>query len=205
MKDLTAFMAAGLMLIFAIRYGYQMYKTKTDVEYEKRIDPALSTWLILLTGTILSWLSYAVAENRDFKTGILNTVDFVAIVLIIIFILLWGNRAVRFKPFEKKYLYWAGGMVVFWAISWNAFVMNLLVQILMVGGYFPTIKNMRMKQKNTESFSGWIIVIVAAMIALYPASVKGNLLSMVYAGKTIVMAGVILYYMVHYQKKESIQ
>ena len=95
-KTLSIWLVALVTIAFAARYTYQIWKGE--------ISPTLSTWIIFLLGTGLSLTTYAIAEQRDFASGILNTMDVVAVLVILIATIVWGQRAVRFKPFEKWYL-----------------------------------------------------------------------------------------------------
>ncbi len=194
MKELTAWLVGFIMIMVAFRYAYQVYT--------RDISPTLSTWLIFLTGTSLSFVTYMVAEDKDFQSGILNTIDVMVSLLITFSIVIWGKTLkTHFKPFEKKYLISAGGIVLFWIISKDAFTSNLLVQLLIFIGYFPTIQNLVTKKKNTESLSAWGLVLIATIIALYPAIVGGNLLAVIYVGRTVVMVNVVLCIMLFYHFK----
>jgi len=194
MKELTAWIVVFIMLSVSLRYAYQVYK--------KEISPALSSWLIFFTGASLSFATYMVAENRDFQSGVLNAVDVIVILIITSSIIVWGNTSgVLFKSFEKKYLVGAGGIVFFWIVSNDAFISNLLLQILIFIGYFPTIQNLMTEKRNTESFSAWGCVLLAAIVALYPAIIGGNILAFVYVGRTIVMVSIVLILMIFYNLK----
>jgi len=190
-------MVAVIVLTVGVRYSYQVYK--------KQISPALSTWLIFLTGVLLSFATYIVAEDKDFQSGILNTADVFTVSIIVFSIVIFGNISVTFKTFEKKYLIGASGIILFWVLSKNSFTSNLLVQIIMVIGYFPTIQNLIKEKRNTESFSAWILVLLAGIIALYPAINGGNLLAVIYASRNISMAGILLglMFFYHYRIKTN--
>lgn len=185
------------MALFAGRYTWLLYKK------DENINPALSMWIIFFIGGFTSLASYAVSEKKDFLSGIQNTVDVCVIVVLIVSILLWGKREVRFQPFERKYLAFAGLIFLFWAISKSAFYSNILTQILMTWGYFPSIQNMVEKKKNTESFLGWSLVQIAQVFGLFPAFIEGNLLACIYVIRAIVMTGILLGVMTffHFRKK----
>lgn len=196
MKNVAAWLVALIVVLFTARYAYQVYR--------KEIGPALSTWLIVLTGVLLSFATYVAAEDKDIKSGILNTVDLVAALTIASSVMLWGNvSGIRFKPFEKKYLIGAGAIVVFWIISKNAFISNLLVQILLIIGYIPTIQNLITEKRNTESFSAWLAMLAAGVIALYPAIVGGNTLAIIYTSRSTFVVSVILTFMTFYHVRTS--
>lgn len=180
------------MVGIAARYGYQVWK--------KEISPTLSTWLIFLVGTSLSLVTYAIAEKRDFLSGILNTMDVAVVAGVVVAILLWGDRRVRFKRFDKWYLVGVGVIVLYGALSGDAWTSNLFTQILITTGYGPTVWTLVTEKRNTESFSVWGLVGLAGFFALYPAMHEGNLLAVTYSLRTIGCVALLIAIMWHYER-----
>jgi len=181
------------MLGFGFWYAFQVFKKKTK--------PALSTWLIMFIGTSLSLITYLLASGWKFRGGILNIVDVLVTVIIITAILLWSKVKVRFRPFEKWYLLTAGLITIFWLLTKNPFGANLLIQVLILIGYFPTIQKLISEKQNTESFSAWLIAYSAGVLALYPAINSGSILPVIYVGRTLVMQSIIIFLMYYYEQK----
>lgn len=192
MKDVCVWLVGIVMAVFAFRYAHQVKKHE--------INPAVSTWIIFLFGTGLSLATYLIAENHDFRSGILNTMDFVAVCLILLSILVWGKRALLFKPFEKYYLGGAVVIVVYEVLSGNEWHSNVFTQILISFGYFPTIQNLIEERRNTESFWTWGLGMLAGILSLYPAIVEGNTLATLYSARTIALVAIIMSFMIHYQR-----
>jgi hypothetical protein len=190
-KEISVWLVALVMMTFAVRYTYQIWK--------REISPTLSTWIIFLFGTGLSLTTYAIAEKHDFRSGILNTMDVVAVMIVFLATLTWGNRDVRFKPFEKWYLGGIGVIVAYGLFSGDAWGSNIFTQVLISTGYVPTIQNLLTEKRNVESFTGWSCGIVAGLIALYPAMVDGNSLAVLYALRTIVFVSSIIAVMTYYE------
>ncbi|MCX6722268.1 MAG: hypothetical protein NTY04_03735, partial [Candidatus Staskawiczbacteria bacterium] len=69
MKNICVFAVCFLMTVFGSCYAYQIKKGKAVA--------TTSTWLIFLVGCGLSFISYVIAENRDLRSGIMNTGDVV--------------------------------------------------------------------------------------------------------------------------------
>ncbi len=182
-----------------VRYSYQIYKGQ--------VNPALSTWVIFFLGGFLSFLTYLSASGEtDFEGGIFNMVDMVGDLAVIFSVLLWAeNPRVRMEPFEKKYLSAAGTLALFWLVSGNAFVSNLLIQLLIMVGYVPTIVKIIKRKKNTESFSSWGPYLAAGLIAGYIAFGSGDILAAAYAIKSIVMVSIVLAVMIFYEIKERVK
>ena len=195
MESLFASLVTLLMLGFGFWYAFQVFKGNTK--------PALSTWLIMFTGTSLSLITYLLASGWEFHGGILNLVDVLVTVIIISAILLWSKAEVKFRPFEKWYLVIAGLITLFWLLSRNPFVANLLIQALILIGYFPTIQKLLAEKQNTESFSAWLIAFSAGLLALYPAINSGSILPIIYVGRTLVMQSAIIGLMLYYEKSNK--
>lgn len=191
MKEISVWLVALVMMTFAVRYTYQIWK--------REISPTLSTWIIFLLGTGLSLMTYAIAEKHDFRSGILNTMDVVAVMVVLLATIAWGNRDVRFRPFEKWYLGGIGAIVVYGLLSGDAWGSNIFTQVLIGIGYVPTIQNLLTEKRNVESFTGWSCGIVAGLIALYPAMIDGNSLAVLYAIRTIVLVSSIIAIMTYYE------
>ena len=69
-----------------------------------KVDPALSTWIILTIITGLSLWTYSNAEHNDFRAGILNTVDVFSNFSVVLALLFLSKHGVRFKKLEQWYL-----------------------------------------------------------------------------------------------------
>lgn len=198
MKDLFVWFVALTMIFLACRYIYQIWQHK--------ITPTLSTWIIFMTGTSLSLITYALAEKRDFKSGILSVMDTMVVASILVAILIWGKRGMRFKSFEKWYLAGIGAIIVYGLISGDAWGSNLFTQVLITVGYIPTVQSLMTERRNTESISAWVFSLLAGIFALYPALVNGNSLAATYSIRTIVLVSGMLCLMIYYEffyKKEK--
>ena len=194
MKNLCAWLVVFVVTALAAQYSYQIRKDG------KKISPALSTWIIFFLGTGLSFVTYLIAAKFDFRSGILNTMDFLSVTTILLSIILWGKRdGKRFQPFEKWYLAGIGAIVVYGVLSHDAWNSNIFTQVLIAAGYFPTVHKMVTEKRNTESYSMWSLALMAGAIGLYPATVDGNLLAILYAIRTIVLVSAVLILMTHYE------
>lgn len=194
MKDFYVLLVVSVVTGFALRYVYQIRKHE--------ITPALSTWIIFLVGMGLSLITYAIAEKHDFRSGIFNTMDVVAVIVVLVSLLIWGDRKVRFKPFEKWYLIGAGLIIAYGIVSGNAWRSNVFTQVLMSFAYLPTFQKLITSKRNTESFTGWGCVLLAGFFALYPALVGGNTLAVIYATRNILFVAILLVVMTYFELKK---
>lgn len=175
----------------------------------KEVNPALSTWLIILAASLLSFISYLKAENNAFLSGLLNFGDVLSTALISTTIIFFSSTQIKLKEFEKYYLIGLVVVVVFWTLSSNPFLSNLLIQLLLAMGYIPTIHHLIKRKENTESFLVWGLILFASLISLHPALIayleKGIVLSLVYSLRAIVLLIFTISPMAYYAKKNKAQ
>lgn len=189
MKDLFVWLVVLTMTAFIAIYVYQIYRHK--------ITPTLSTWIIFLCGAGLSFTTYVISEKGDFRSGVLNTIDLANVIIVIIAIIIWGKRSIKLKSFEKWYLVAVGLIIFYGVITGDAWRSNILTQVLIGMGYFPTIHALLKSKVNTESFMAWGINLVVSILALYPALVEGNFLAVLYAVRATSLISILLVIMIY--------
>lgn len=165
------------------------------------VVPTKSSWAIFSVVTGLSVSSF-LATKFDVVSGAYGIADF-ALCLVVFCLTLFFSRGekAKFKSFEKYYLIGAFACVLFWVVSNNSFVTNLLVQSLIVIGYFPTIHNILSTRKSSESKFAWTIWTMGVLLSLYPALVNRNTLAVVYSLRGTVMCLTILFLTHRFQEK----
>ncbi|MBN2094317.1 MAG: hypothetical protein JW740_03060 [Candidatus Zambryskibacteria bacterium] len=197
-REICVWIVTFMMIVFGSLYAYQVRK--------REINPALSTWIIFLLGTGLSLTTYIIAEKHDLRSGILNMTDTMAVIIALVAIILYGNRNMRFRPFERWYLCGVAAIVAYGLWSGDAWGSNIFTQVLIAIGYLPTIQKLLTEKRNTESFTAWGCNNIASLIALYPAIVNGNSLAVMYASRSFVLTlstiGLMAYYELRLQKKQ---
>lgn len=196
MRDVFVWLVVLTSSSFTCIYVYQIYKHK--------IFPMLSMWIIFLHGVGLSFVTYIISEKNDFSSGVLNIIDLVNVVIVIIAILIWGKKGIYFKPFDKWYLIAVGLIIIYGIITGDAWNSNILTQILISIGYFPTIHALLKNKVNTESFMAWGVSLLASILALYPALVGGNFLAVLYVVRAISFISILLVIMIYceFRKKK---
>jgi hypothetical protein len=198
MKEILTLLPGLTMVAFASWYAYKTYK--------KQITPALSTWIIMFTGVLLSILTYLVSSNYNYLGAALNFGDVLCNVIIISTILLTQKFSLHFRTFEKWYLLAAGVIVAFWLFSRDAFVSNLLVQTILVVSYLPTIQKFISEKKNSESIPVWGVCLFASVVSLYSAFASDNILSVIYVCRSTFMILIVMslgIYFDHFYKRKS--
>jgi len=181
MKEFSIFSVSIINLLIGIRYCVLIYK--------KEIKPALAMWAFFTLAVIMSLITYLGEGNFSIWDNILNTTDIILVTTVSIFIFIYGDKSSKFNTFDIGCLIAVLTIVVFWIISKNHLITNLLIQIILVISYFPVIRRLFKLKENTEPFSVWIAMMLAPMLALL--SSKG-LLATVYSVRAIICVGLLL-------------
>jgi hypothetical protein len=196
MKGYMAIAVAVVLIAASLPYMYQISR--------RQVLPTLSTWIILGVATSLNVASYLVATRVDVISGVLGLTDALVCWFILIVTVISAGLKMQFQTFEKYYLTGAGVIILFWIVSRNAFITNLLMQFLITIGCSSTIQSLLYANENHESFIFWGLVLVAASLSLYPAAVDGNLLAVIYSIRSIVILCVILSLMLRLHRKTRV-
>jgi len=195
MNTFLAILPSLIMVVFAGWYATEIYK--------KKISPALSTWIIMALGVVLSITTYLISSDFNYLGAALNFGDVLCNVIIITMLLTTQKSSVRFKSFEKKYLLASLIIVIFWILSRNAFISNLLVQLILVVSYLPTIQKLLTEKKNTESIFAWSICLFASLVSLFSSFASGNFLSIVYVMRSSIMIGLVLAIAIYFERPRT--
>lgn len=186
-------LASFLMLCGDIVYIGQIVKGA--------VTPTKSTWVIFSIVTGLN-VSTFLATKFDVVSGAYGIIDFAASLTIFFFIQIYFRKnKLHFKSFEKYYLVGVFICVLFWIISNNSFTTNLLAQLLIMIGYIPTIHNILLSKKSTESKSAWTIWTTGSLLSIYPALVNHNILAIVYSLRGAAMCAIVLFLTYIFSKK----
>lgn len=161
--------------------------------YNKKISPSLAMWTFFSLAVGISLFTYFAESKHNISDNILNFTDLILVVSVSIAILIWGDLSTRFNRFDVGCLLAVIAIIAFWAISKNHVITNYSVQSIMVISYFPVLGRMLSQKKNTEAFSPWIMMLLAAGISLFAS--KGWLAS-VYAIRAVVCTGALLLLMI---------
>ncbi len=172
---------SGINVFILARYVYLLYN--------KKISPSLAMWTFFSLAVGISLFTYFAQSDHSISDNMLNFTDLIMVVSVSVAILIWGDHSTRFTQFDMGCLAAVIGIIVFWGISNNHIITNYSVQSIMVISYFPVLRRMTHQKKNTEAFSVWIMMLVAAGISLFAS--KGWLAS-VYAIRAVLCTGALL-------------
>lgn len=165
MKEFSILAVSAINLVILFRYLYLLRKNK--------IKPSLAMWTFFSLAVGMSLLTYLKDGNFSYLDNILNTTDLIMVVSVALGIYFIGDKSARFNNFEKLLLAVVGIIILFWIITQNHFVSNVLIQAILVIAYIPVVSRMTKARENTEPFSVWFLLLLAPVISLI--SMKGDL------------------------------
>lgn len=181
MREISILSVSALNLAILVSYCWLLYK--------KRIKPALAMWVFFTIAVAMCLVTYLSSGHYTIWDNILNATDLILDSTVAIAIAIFGDRSSRFTRFDKGCLVAVLTIVLFWFITKNHMVTNVLVQSILVIAYFPVVKRLYEAKENTESFIVWIAMLLAPLISLL--STKG-ILAYAYTLRTVVCVGLLL-------------
>lgn len=116
------------------------------------------------------------------------------VLTVTISIRIYSDSSTKFNKFDIICLAAVLIIFLFWILTQNHFISNLLVQLILVIAYFPTIKRFIKTKKNTESFTIWTLMLVVSSISLL--STRG-ILATVYSLRAVISISLLLLFMTY--------
>jgi len=190
-RTLSISAVVTINLLIGLRYVWLLRK--------KKISPALAMWVFFTIATVGSLLTYLGEGQFGLLDNILNTADILLVAGVAVAILIYGDRSTRFTRFDLGCLGAVLGIIAVWAITQEHVIAHSAIQAILVIAYFPVVRRMWTTNRNTESFSMWIGLMLAPVFSLL--SSKG-LLATVYAVRAIACTGALLLLMIRLEWKE---
>jgi hypothetical protein len=181
MRELSIYAVIIITLAIMVRYILLLVR--------KEIKPALAMWLFFSVAISMSLVTYRSEGGYGLLDNIMNTADLIYVVTVCVAILLFGDRSSRFTRFDRGCLVAVMIIVLFWLITRNHHMTNILMQLILVIAYFPVVKRLLDSRENTEPFSVWIGMLLAPSIALI--SSKGTLAT-IYSVRAIFCVSILL-------------
>ncbi|MBC7220987.1 hypothetical protein H5T55_05905 [Candidatus Bipolaricaulota bacterium] len=130
--------------------------------------------------------------------NILNTADILLVGTVAVWIALYGDRSTRFTRFDLGCLAAVAAIVIAWAVTREHAVAHSAIQAILVIAYFPVVRRLWRAERNTESFTMWIGLMVAPAFSLLSSQ---GVLATVYAVRAIVSTGLLLLLMLRAERR----
>ena len=192
MRETSIIVVVAINLFILVRYCWLIWK--------KRIKPALAMWVFFSIAVGGSLVTYLSSGDYSLLDNILNTSDLVLVVIVSVFVFIFGDRSTRFNRFDIGCLVAVLGIMAFWLISQHHVVSHVSIQVILVIAYFPVINRIWKSNENTESFAAWIGLFLTPCISLL--SSKG-VLATIYSLRAIISTSILLALMVRAELKQS--
>ena len=191
MRETSIIVVVAINLFILVRYCWLIWK--------KRIKPALAMWVFFSIAVGGSLVTYLSSGDYSLLDNILNTSDLVLVVIVSVFVFIFGDRSTRFNRFDIGCLVAVLGIMAFWLISQHHVVSHVSIQVILVIAYFPVINRIWKSNENTESFAAWIGLFLTPCISLL--SSKG-ILATIYSLRAIISTSILLALMVRAELKQ---
>ncbi len=190
MRTFSIVAVCSINLVIGLRYVWLIRRD--------RISPALAMWVFFTIAVIGSLGTYLSDGRYGLADNILNSADLILCSGIAVAIAIWGNRSTRFTRFDMGCLGAVVAVLVVWAATRQYVLAHLAIQLILVIAYFPVVKRLWRSDRNTESFTMWIGLLLAAVFSLL--SSKGALAT-VYAVRAIVCTAALLTLMIRVEMR----
>jgi hypothetical protein len=190
-RETSIIVVVAINLFILVRYCWLIWK--------KRIKPALAMWVFFSIAVGGSLVTYLSSGDYSLLDNILNTSDLVLVVIVSVFVFIFGDRSTRFNRFDIGCLVAVLGIMAFWLISQHHVVSHVSIQVILVIAYFPVINRIWKSNENTESFAAWIGLFLTPCISLL--SSKG-ILATIYSLRAIISTSILLALMVRAELKQ---
>jgi hypothetical protein len=145
------------------------------------VKPILATRIFLLLAFLLSILtSYKQTGMHGLTANMLNIVDFLSILATFFAMIFSKNKNRKFTKFEKICLYFVILIFLIWIITKQNILANILIQIILVIAYLPTLIHLWKSQENTESLNAWSLDFLASIFGMIIPFQTMDLLPLIY-------------------------
>ncbi|QAA76950.1 MAG: hypothetical protein BIP78_1184 [Candidatus Bipolaricaulis sibiricus] len=190
MRTLSIVAVCAINLVIGVRYCWLIRRG--------RISPALAMWVFFTVATVGSLLAYLGEGRYSPLDNILNTADILLVGTVAVWIALYGDRSTRFTRFDVGCLAAVTAIVIAWAVTREHVVAHSAIQAILVIAYFPVVRRLWRAERNTESFTMWIGLMVAPAFSLLSSQ---GVLATVYAVRAIVCTGFLLLLMLRAERR----
>ena len=191
MRGLSIGAVVAINAVIGIRYIWLIRKG--------RISPALAMWVFFTIAVVGSLMTFLANGDYGLLDNILNTADVALVGLVAVAIALWGDRSTRFNRFDLGCLAAVGAILIAWTVTRAHVAAHAAIQSILVIAYLPVVRRLWRSNRNTESFTMWIGLLVAPMFSLL--SSEGTLAT-VYAVRAIVSTALLLGLMIRAEIRE---
>jgi hypothetical protein len=186
LREKAAIVSAVLVIVGTIWYIYLALSGK-------KVKPVLAAWIVNSVATILSFATYWTAPKHSFVSNAYNATSILTINAILVASLILMRRekkGLSFSPFQIKCLWCSALITIIWVVLVWGFhgtgtVPNVLMQVMMLIGYFVIAERLWRATANTESLFTWWCIVLASLAGMVTAAMSHDWLASLFAGRTL--------------------
>jgi hypothetical protein len=157
------------------------------------VKPILATRIFLLLAFSLSALTnYNQTGTNGLAANIFNIVDVLSILVTFIAMGFSKNNHRKFTKFEKICLYFVILIFLMWIVSGQNILANILIQIILVIAYLPTVIHLWKSEENTESLGAWSLDFCASIFGMIVPLLVMDLLPLIYGIRSTISTFIII-------------
>jgi hypothetical protein len=158
------------------------------------VKPILATRIFLLLAFLLIFLTnYSQTGVHGLQANMLNIVDVLSILATFIAMAKSGNNRRKFTKFEKICLYIVILIFIIWIVGRQNILANILIQIILVIAYLPTLIHLWKSEENTESLSAWSLDFFASVVGIIAPLQTMDLLPLIYGIRSTVSTFAVIF------------
>ncbi len=186
---------AGITILVA--YGFYL---KQAIKGQSTPNP--SSWAIWLIVGIINTITYFSVVNNIWQTLIAGAVTFsVAVIFVYSF---WKGKFTKIKTIEKVIFVLTVIIGIFWQITSNDRVSNLILQFIYMVSYFPTVNGI-LNGSAKEYPVSWIIAIIAYFLSTISvlSSFNGDWISFLFPMANGLLGNGFVVFLIWYKKHKK--
>ena len=169
------------------------------------VKPILATRVFLLLAFLLSAItSFKQTGLHGLMPNMLNLVDFLSVLATFFAMAMSKNENREFTNFEKFCLYFVILIFLIWIITKQNILANILIQIILVIAYLPTLIHLWKAQTNTESLGAWSLDFCASIFGMIAPFQTMELLPLIYGIRSTISTFTVIIFTLCLKHKEEI-
>jgi hypothetical protein len=145
------------------------------------VKPILATRIFLLLAFFLSALTnYRQTGTNGLWANMFNIADVLSVLATFIAMAFSKKSRTKFTKFEKICLYFVILIFLMWIVSGQNILANILIQVILVIAYLPTVVHLWKSEENTESLSAWSLDFFASIFGMIVPLLMMDFLPLIY-------------------------
>lgn len=203
LRENAAIVSTVLVIVGTIWYIYLALSGK-------KVKPVLAAWIVNSVATTLSFATYWTAPRHSFVSNVYNATSVLAVNAILVAALILVRRekkGLSFNLFQIRCLWGSALIAAFWVVlvwgfNGTGIVPNILMQVMMLIGYFVIAERLWRATTNTESLFTWWCIVFASLAGMITASMSRDWLASLFASRTF-LGSFILVVLMHRAERRA--